>query len=115
MTDSAILYEDWNCRIANSTLDVGGTSYPIGKIASVTRPLQLPLELFGGLLLNAGLFVIGLWGISTFSWLWGQLGLAAAVIGGFNVWGQFNRPYWVTVQLGSVDIKRARSTPRRWR
>lgn len=106
MNDAAILYEDGRCRVTNSTLEIGGTSYPISKIVSVTTPMQLPLTLFGGVLLNAGLFILGLWGISTFSWLWSILGLAAAAIGGLNVWGEFHRPYWINVQLVNAEEQR---------
>lgn len=97
------LYEDSYCRITYSILELGGTTYPVSKIASVMQPLQLPFEIFGGFLLNGALFVVGLAGILSFELGIMFMGLIAAAIGGFNVYGQFHRPWWITVTLANHE------------
>jgi hypothetical protein len=102
---SDVIYEDRRVRITPRTLEIGPTSYPFSKIESVMQPLQLPFEIFGGFLLNGALFLFGLWCIAqlTIGWILG--GLVAAAIGGFNVRGQFNRPWWVTVKAGGEEVR----------
>lgn len=107
------LYQDRFCRVTYSTLDNHSTSYPISKITSVTQPLQVPFEFIGGFLLNGGLLVLGLVGLLSLSPGWMFVGLIAAAIGGFNVYGEFNRPWWITVTLVNSEefrIKRPKKT-----
>lgn len=96
---SGVLYEDYGCRVTRSALDIGGTSYPIRTVASLTAPMQESFELFGGFLLNGGLAVVGLMGILSFSPVWMVLGALAALLGGFNVRSQFRRPWFMFVNF----------------
>lgn len=98
-----ILYEDSIWRVTPTTLERGATTYPIRTIASVSAPLQDAFELFGGFLLNSALFLFGLWCITQFSTGWVIGGLIAAAIGGFNVWGQFHRGYFVIIKFSSGE------------
>lgn len=78
---------------------------------SVTPPLQIPFEFFGGFLMNGALLLFGLWGIAHFTIGWLIGGVIAALLGGFNVWGQFNRHWWVTVEIAGtapMRIQRAK-------
>jgi len=103
---SSILYEDKFIRITPRTLERGPTSYPINKIVSVTQPLQIPFDFIGGFLLNGALLLFGVWGIAHFEIGWLIGGGIAALIGGFNVWGQFHRHWWVTVEIAGTSPMR---------
>jgi hypothetical protein len=105
---SEMLYEDNKIRITARTLEQGSTSYPVNKIVSVAPPLKEPFEFFGGFLLNGVLFLFGLWCISHFTTGWLIGGGIASLIGGFNVWGQFNRYWWVRVEITGTDDLRIR-------
>ncbi|PTY04529.1 hypothetical protein DB347_17600 [Opitutaceae bacterium EW11] len=97
--ENAILYEDQRCRVTRYTLEIGPTTYPVEKIASIMTPLQMPFEILGGFLLNGVLAVIGLGMILSLSPIVMVIGLVLGGIGGFNVYGQFHRPWWINVTL----------------
>lgn len=94
-----IFYKDESVAVTRAMLENGGSSYPISTIARVVRPIQDPFELFEGFLLNAGVVVFGLYGVSNLSTGWVIVGLLALLIGGFNVWGQFRRYWWISVEF----------------
>ncbi len=103
---SGILYQDSGCRVTRSVLQIGPTSYPIRTVANLSAPLQIPFELFGGFLLNAGLAFLGLLGILSFSPLWMVLGALAGLLGGFNVRSQFRRPWFIFVDFSNGEKER---------
>jgi hypothetical protein len=92
------LYKDEYVTVTRGALRNGGASYPIATIAKVVRPIQDSFE-FGGFLVNLGLLVFGLYGITRFSTGWVIGGLFAALLGGFNVWGVFRRHWWISVDF----------------
>jgi Family of unknown function (DUF6232) len=113
-TQPSVLYEDKFCRVTKSTFEIGAKSYPVRVIASLAGPIQQPMDIGGGLLLNGGLAIVGLLGILSFSPIWMVLGLLAALLGGFNVRGEFRRPWWLRVKFtdGSEEkiVKQDRSS-----
>jgi hypothetical protein len=100
---SNILYEDPRLRITDRTLEKGPTSYPLSKIVSVMQPLQLPMSIVGGILLNSVVLVVGLLMIFSFTAIWSTIGVLLALMGFINVKSQFNRPWWITVELANGE------------
>lgn len=101
--DRGVLYEDSGCRVTPTLVQIGGVSYPTRSIASVIRPLQLPMDFFGGLLLNGGITILGIFGILSFSPIWMLLGAGASLLCGFNVRNEFRRPWWITLNFNNGE------------
>lgn len=102
---SEVIYEDSRVRITPRTLEIGATSYPFSQIESVMQPLQRPFEFFGGFLLNFAVLLFGIWCIAQLKVGWIIGGLIAIALGGFNVRGQFKRPWWVNVKVGNDEVR----------
>ena len=103
---SDILYEDKFLRITTRALEVGPTTYPLAKIVSVRQPLQLPMAIFGGVLLNGAVGIAGLAMVAQFSAIWSSIGALLVLTGVVNVKSEFNRPWWITVELANGESLR---------
>jgi len=66
------------------------------------EPMRLPMD-FGGVLLNVVVLLVGVLMILSFTALWSTIGGLMALLGFFNVRGEFNRPWWIFVALASGE------------
>jgi hypothetical protein len=112
-TASEVLYKDQllsiTRRAVEQTWDMKTVTYPVAKIETVAHPTQEPFELFGGLLLNGAVALFGLWCFFHFTIGWMIAGVIAMGIGGFNVRGEFSRPWWIEFKVAGEIVKIHRS------
>lgn len=95
------IYEDKRVRVTNSKLEWGGSSYPIRNISKVTN-LSIANWSFGGGIVNAGAFLLGL--VALGQGVGGIIvGVILMAIGGFNLYNMINEPYKYTVEVGLVS------------
>jgi hypothetical protein len=107
MSDTAVvLYKDSRSCVTYSTLENEGMSYPVSKIDSVYKPVELTYKSFGGRLQGVGIIALAFMAILAFGVQWGILGVALLLIMGlffvtgiFDFWRQFGRVWFVTVTL----------------
>lgn len=108
-----LLYKDELLSITKRTVEqtwnMKTLTYPVAKIETVAHPAQEPFELFGGLLLNGALALFGIWCFFHFTIGWMIGGAIAMGIGGFNVRGQFSRPWWMEFKVAGEIVKIHRS------
>ncbi len=100
---SEVLYEDQYLRVTERTIEKGSRVYPANTVLSVTRPNQIPMDIGGGVLLNGALFLLGLYLIFQFSLIWSTLGVLMALLGGYNVKGEFVRGWWLKLQIVGIE------------
>ena len=104
MSDQAI-FRDSDVTITSSELVHGNKPYPLSSIKSVVF-FKEPLDV-KGLVINAVIALVALYGILTFSSICVILGLIAIAVCGFNLYNSYqdftNPTYIVAVEFHSGD------------
>lgn len=96
------IYEDKYYIITQNTFQrKGGSAFPLGTIQSVSSPRKEDFEITG-FLVNSLIVFVGLWAISALTIEFIIGGLIALAIGGFNVWSQFNRRYFIVIDFNNA-------------
>lgn len=110
MNDQAV-FQDSNVIVTSSKLVHGNNHYPLASIKSVVF-FKEPLDI-KGLVINAGIALVALYGISTFSSICVIIGLIAIAVCGFNLYNSYkdiaNPTYVVAVEFHtgeSIYIKK---------
>ena len=105
------LYQDSDIVVTSSILVYRNNHYPLTSIKSVVF-FKEPLDVMG-LLINAVILLVGLFGIFTFYIICVGIGLLAVVICGYNLYNDYiditNPNYTVAIELHSgesVYVKR---------
>ena len=118
MSEAAVvLYKDSRSCVTYSTLENEGMSYPVSKIDSVYKPVELTYKPYGGPLQVIGVIALAFMVLLALYLQWRVLGAALFLIMGlffvtgmFDFWRQFSRVWFVTVTLvGGEEFRIHRS------
>ena len=118
MSEAAVvLYKDSRSCVTYSTLENEGMSYPVSKIDSVYKPVELTYKPFGGPLQGVVIIALVFMALFALYMQWVILGAALFLIMGlffvtgmFDFWRQFSRVWFVTVTLvGGEEFRIHRS------